>query len=80
MQASGPIAPVQKLPPFSKRSMVNFYSYLVAIILAVLGIMIHLYSYIIVCDTLDTSKENLKKIGFILLGISLLSSILMFMD
>ena len=75
-----PVAPAQKLPPLSKRSMVNFYSYLVAIIVAVCGIIIHLYSYILKCDTLDKSKKTLERIGFILLGIALLSSIFMFAD
>lgn len=81
MQATqAPSAPAPKLPPLSKRSMVNFYSYIVAVVMAVCGIIIHLYSYIIKCDTLDNSKKNLKNIGFIMLGIALLSSIFMFAD
>lgn len=75
-----PVATAPKLPPFAKRSMVNFYSYIVAIIVAVCGIVIHLYSYILKCDTLDNSKKTLKIIGFILLGIALLSSIFTFAD
>lgn len=72
--------PIVDLPPLSKRSMVNFYSYLVAVIVAVCGVVIHLYSYILKCDTLDKSKKTLERIGFILLGIALLSSIFTFAD
>lgn len=64
----------------SKRSMINFYSYLVAVIMAAVGIYIHLKSYTLVCDSLDDSKKNMRKIGYIMLGTALLSSIFMFAD
>lgn len=81
MQAQG-VPATSNFPraPGVKRNMINFYSYLVAIIMAVIGIVIHLYSYILKCDTLEKSKKTLEKIGFVMLGTALLSSIFMFAD
>ena len=79
MQDERSLTPVMKAPKV-KGTMINFYSYLVAFIMVTIGVIIHLYAHILNCDDLDKSKENLKKLGYIMLGIGALTSLLAFVD
>lgn len=66
--------------PIPRCNIVNFYAYLVSFLMMSIGIVIHLYSYILVCDDISKYKKNMKYIAYAMLAVGALSSMLMYMD